>query len=175
MQISEISIKRPVLATVMNLVILLIGLIAYDRLSVRLIPDVDVPIVTVFTFYPGANAQVIETQITQPIDHVAEKLNVTALVGTDGNCVGVFLDGCQHDVEDTPVVAQVDHLDPLGLDQATHDVDRGVVAVEQRCRGDEPQRRGGFRLCPWHPVGGVAHVFFYSRCSRIILPFRATF
>ena len=68
MQISEISIKRPVLATVMNLVILLIGLIAYDRLSVRLIPDVDVPIVTVATVYPGANAQVIETQITQPIE-----------------------------------------------------------------------------------------------------------
>ncbi len=68
MQISEISIKRPVLATVMNLVILLIGLIAYDRLAVRLIPDVDVPIVTVATSYPGANAQVIETQITQPIE-----------------------------------------------------------------------------------------------------------
>lgn len=68
MQISEISIKRPVLATVMNLVILLIGLIAYDRLSVRLIPDVDVPIVTVATRYPGANAQVIETQITKPIE-----------------------------------------------------------------------------------------------------------
>ncbi len=68
MQISEISIKRPVLATVMNLVILLIGVIAYDRLAVRMIPDVDVPIVTVATVYPGANAQVIETQITQPIE-----------------------------------------------------------------------------------------------------------
>ena len=68
MQISEISIKRPVLATVMNLVILLIGFIAYDRLAVRLIPDVDVPIVTVATSYPGANAQVIETQITKPIE-----------------------------------------------------------------------------------------------------------
>ncbi len=68
MQISEISIKRPVLATVMNLVIVLIGLIAYERLSVRLIPDVDVPIVTVATIYPGANAEVIETQITQPIE-----------------------------------------------------------------------------------------------------------
>lgn len=68
MQISEISIRRPVLATVMNLVILLIGIIAYDRLSVRLIPDVDVPIVTVATVYPGANAEVIETQITQPIE-----------------------------------------------------------------------------------------------------------
>jgi len=70
MQISEISIKRPVLATVMNLVILLIGLIAYDRLSVRLIPDVDVPIVTVATYYPGANAQVIETEITKPVEDV---------------------------------------------------------------------------------------------------------
>ena len=68
MQISEISIKRPVLATVMNLIILLIGLIAYDRLAVRLIPDVDVPIVTVATAYPGANAQVIETEITKPIE-----------------------------------------------------------------------------------------------------------
>ena len=68
MKISEISIKRPVLATVMNLVIVLIGLIAYDRLAVRLIPDVDVPIVTVATVYPGANAEVIETQITQPIE-----------------------------------------------------------------------------------------------------------
>ena len=68
MQISEISIRRPVLATVMNLVILLIGIIAYDRLAVRLIPDVDVPIVTVATAYPGANAEVIETQITQPIE-----------------------------------------------------------------------------------------------------------
>jgi len=68
MKISEISIQRPVLATVMNLVILLIGLIAYDRLAVRLIPDVDVPIVTVATSYPGANAQVIETQITKTIE-----------------------------------------------------------------------------------------------------------
>jgi multidrug efflux pump len=67
-QISEISIKRPVLATVMNLIILLVGLIAYDRLAVRLIPDVDVPIVTVATAYPGANAQVIETEITKPIE-----------------------------------------------------------------------------------------------------------
>jgi multidrug efflux pump len=52
----------------MNLVIVLIGLISYDRLAVRLIPDVDVPIVTVATAYPGANAEVIETQITQPIE-----------------------------------------------------------------------------------------------------------
>ena len=68
MKLSEVSIRRPVLATVLNLVVLLIGIISYERLSVRLIPNVDVPIVTVATFYPGANAQVIESQITKPIE-----------------------------------------------------------------------------------------------------------
>ncbi len=68
MKLSEVSIRRPVLATVLNLVILLIGVISYERLSVRLIPNVDVPIVTVATFYPGANARVIESQITKPIE-----------------------------------------------------------------------------------------------------------
>jgi multidrug efflux pump len=52
----------------MNLIILLIGVISYQRLAVRLIPNVDVPIVTVRTIYPGANAQVIESQITDPIE-----------------------------------------------------------------------------------------------------------
>lgn len=68
MQLSNISIRRPVLATVLNLIILLVGIISYDRLSVRLIPNVDVPIVTVRTSYPGANAQVIESQVTKPIE-----------------------------------------------------------------------------------------------------------
>ena len=68
MVLSDISIRRPVFATVINLVILLLGVISYQRLAVRLIPNVDVPVVTVNTNYPGANAQVIESQITQPIE-----------------------------------------------------------------------------------------------------------
>lgn len=68
MKLSEISIRRPVLATVMNLIVVLIGLISYERLAVRLIPNVDVPIVTVATNYPGANSEVIESQITKPIE-----------------------------------------------------------------------------------------------------------
>jgi multidrug efflux pump len=52
----------------MNLIILLVGLIAYERLAVRLIPNVDEPIVTVSTTYPGANARVIESQITKPLE-----------------------------------------------------------------------------------------------------------
>ncbi|KGM53613.1 multidrug transporter AcrB [Lysobacter daejeonensis GH1-9] len=68
MVLSDISIRRPVFATVINLVVLLVGIIAYDRLAVRLIPNVDTPVVTVNTSYPGASAQVIESQITQPIE-----------------------------------------------------------------------------------------------------------
>jgi len=68
MRLPDLSIRRPVLATVMSLVIVLVGIICYDRLSVRLIPNVDEPIVTVATFYPGANARVIESQITKPIE-----------------------------------------------------------------------------------------------------------
>jgi multidrug efflux pump len=68
MILSDTSIRRPVLAWVMNLVVLLLGIICYQRLPIRLIPNVDVPVVTVATSYPGANAQVIESQITKPIE-----------------------------------------------------------------------------------------------------------
>jgi multidrug efflux pump len=68
MILSDISVRRPVLATVMSLVIILVGAICFSRLPVRLIPNVDVPVVTVATNYPGANAQVIESQITKPIE-----------------------------------------------------------------------------------------------------------
>jgi len=68
MVLSDISIKRPVLATVMNLLIVLVGLIAYDRLSVREYPNIDVPVVTVETRYPGATAQIIESQVTTVLE-----------------------------------------------------------------------------------------------------------
>ncbi len=68
MILSDISIKRPVLATVMSLLILLVGLIAYDRLSVREYPKIDVPVVSVETVYPGASASIIESQVTKIIE-----------------------------------------------------------------------------------------------------------
>ena len=68
MVLSDLSIKRPVLATVLNLVIVLLGVIAYDRLSVREYPNIDEPVVTVSTSYPGANAEIIETQVTKPLE-----------------------------------------------------------------------------------------------------------
>jgi len=66
--ISEISINRPVFATVMVLVIMLFGMIGYTSLGVREYPSVDQPIITVSAVYPGANAEVIMNQITEPLE-----------------------------------------------------------------------------------------------------------
>ena len=68
MNISELSIRRPVLATVMTLIILLFGCIGYITLGVREYPSVDNPIISVSCSYPGANADVIENQITEPLE-----------------------------------------------------------------------------------------------------------
>jgi multidrug efflux pump len=68
MSLSSISIKRPVLATVFSLVILLFGIIGMTYLGVREFPSVDPPIISVSTSYPGANSDVIETQITEPLE-----------------------------------------------------------------------------------------------------------
>ena len=68
MILSDISIRRPVLATVMSLLIVLVGLIAFDRLPVREYPNIDAPVVSVRTVYPGASAEVMESQITKPLE-----------------------------------------------------------------------------------------------------------
>ncbi|WP_119393102.1 efflux RND transporter permease subunit [Taklimakanibacter lacteus] len=68
MSISELCIRRPVFATVLSLILLLIGIVAYGRLTVREYPKVDEPVVSVTTRYPGASAALIESQITQVLE-----------------------------------------------------------------------------------------------------------
>ncbi len=68
MNISELSIRRPVLATVLTIIILLFGFIGYTYLGVREYPSIDNPIITVSCSYAGANADVIENQITEPLE-----------------------------------------------------------------------------------------------------------
>lgn len=79
MNISSLSIRRPVLATVMSIVIVLFGLIGLASLGIREYPSVDPPIVTVSTGYVGANADVIESQITEPLE---ESINGIAGIRT---------------------------------------------------------------------------------------------
>jgi len=76
MILPDISIRRPVLATVMSLMLVLIGIISYTRLSVREYPKIDTPIVSVRTVFTGASPEIIESQITKPIED--------ALAGIEG-------------------------------------------------------------------------------------------
>ncbi|NBC28335.1 MAG: MMPL family transporter [Bacteroidetes bacterium] len=78
-RLSSLSIRRPVLASVMSIVIVLFGIISFFYLGVREYPSVDPPIVTVSTSYVGANAEVIESQITEPIE---ESVNGVAGIRT---------------------------------------------------------------------------------------------
>ena len=68
MQLPEICVRRPVFATVLSLVVLLVGLISYTRLSVREYPRIDEPVVSVQTLYRGASAEVVESQVTKPLE-----------------------------------------------------------------------------------------------------------
>lgn len=68
MFLSDISIRRPVFASVLNLLIIIVGIIAYGKLDVREYPDIDPPVVSVETLYIGASADVVETRITQILE-----------------------------------------------------------------------------------------------------------
>lgn len=68
MQLPEISIRRPVFATVLSLLVVLIGAVSFNRLTVREYPKIDEPVVTVSVRYPGASAEVIESQISKVLE-----------------------------------------------------------------------------------------------------------
>ncbi|MCB1567242.1 MAG: efflux RND transporter permease subunit, partial [Xanthomonadales bacterium] len=76
MKLSDLSIRRPVLATVMNLLLIAVGLMAFSQLTVRELPNIDPPVVSVDINYPGASAAVVETRVTQIIED--------ALAGIEG-------------------------------------------------------------------------------------------
>ncbi|MDP5121444.1 MAG: efflux RND transporter permease subunit [Spirosomaceae bacterium] len=85
MSISTLSIKRPVLAIVMNLMIILFGFIGFQFLGVREFPAIDPPVVTVSTNYPGANADIIESQITEPLEKVLNSVEGIRSVSSASN------------------------------------------------------------------------------------------
>lgn len=110
MNFSGIFIKRPVLAMVLSILVVLFGIIGYSFLGVREYPSVDPPTVTVSTSYPGANADIIESQITEPLE---ESINGIAGIRTltsssrDGSSnitvefqIGVEMETAANDVRD---------------------------------------------------------------------------
>lgn len=85
MNISSISINRPVLAIVMSLIIMLFGAIGYTFLGVREYPSIDPPIITVRTNYSGANADVIESQITEPLEKAINGIEGVRTISSASN------------------------------------------------------------------------------------------
>ena len=116
MNISELSIRRPVLATVITLIIVLLGVIGYTYLGVREYPSVDNPIISVSCSYPGANAEVIENQITEPLEQNINGIpGIRSLssVSSQGSCritvefeLSVDLETAANDVRDKVSRAQ---------------------------------------------------------------------
>lgn len=85
MDISALSVKRPVLATVMSIVIVLFGLIGFKFLGVREFPSIDPPVITVRTSYTGANADVIQSQITEPLEKAINGIDGIRTISSSSN------------------------------------------------------------------------------------------
>ena len=68
MRLSETSIRRPVFASVLSLMVMLLGIVSYGKLSVREYPRIDEPVVSVNTTYRGASAEVVESQVTKVLE-----------------------------------------------------------------------------------------------------------
>jgi hydrophobe/amphiphile efflux-1 (HAE1) family protein len=110
MNISEVSLRRPVLAFVMNIILVLFGIIGFNFLGIRDYPAIDPPVVNVRTTYSGANADIIESQITEPLEKsingIAGIKNITSSssVGTSNINIefelGIDLEAATNDVRD---------------------------------------------------------------------------
>ncbi|MFN2394752.1 MAG: efflux RND transporter permease subunit [Bacteroidales bacterium] len=121
MTLSDISIKRPVLATVFTIAIVIFGFVAFYSLGVREYPSVDPPIITVRTDYPGASAEIMESQITEPLEEAinrVEGIKTLRSISSTGRStvtvefeLGRNLDNAANDVRDR-VAQAVRNLPP---------------------------------------------------------------
>jgi len=124
MNISELSLKRPVLATVMNLMIILFGIVGFTFLAVRDYPAIDPAIITVSTSYTGANPDIIESQITEPLEKQVNGIPGIRTVTSSSSLgssnitvefnLGVDLEAAASDVRDK--VGQAARNLPLDID-----------------------------------------------------------
>jgi len=124
MNISELSLKRPVLATVMNLMLILFGIVGFTFLAVRDYPAIDPPIITISTSYTGANPDIIESQITEPLEKQVNGIPGIRTITSSSSLgssqitvefnLGVDLEAAASDVRDK--VGQAQRSLPLDID-----------------------------------------------------------
>jgi multidrug efflux pump len=110
MILSDVSVKRPVFAAVISLLLIVFGLVSFGRLPLREYPDIDPPVVTIETLYPGASANVVETRITELIEERiagVEGIRFIASTSEDGESTvtvefdtGRDVDGAANDIRD---------------------------------------------------------------------------
>src|SRR5512135_666858 len=75
MFLSDLSIKRPIFATVMMLALLTLGIFSYRRLAVDMFPDVEIPILSIVTKYPGASPETVEREVTKRIEEAVNPIS----------------------------------------------------------------------------------------------------
>lgn len=124
MNISELSLKRPVFATVMNLMIILFGVVGFTFLAVRDYPAIDPAIITISTSYTGANPDIIESQITEPLEKQVNGIPGIRTISSSSSLgssqitvefnLGVDLEAAASDVRDK--VGQAARNLPLDID-----------------------------------------------------------
>ena len=136
MVLSDLSIRRPVFATVMSLLLVVLGVIAYTRLTLRELPAIDPPVVSVSVEYPGASAAVVETRITQVLEDALSGIEgVETIVSQSSNGEGSIsiefsldrdIEAAANDVRDA-VSRVVDRMpqeaDPPEIEKAESDSD----------------------------------------------------
>jgi hypothetical protein len=89
------------------------------------------------------------TPLLEQVVHVLEKFHVPTLVGSDGNGLHILLDGTVYNFLNGSIVSQVDHLTACGLNDAPHDVNCGIVPIEERGRRDNADVVLGLVLVSW--------------------------
>lgn len=139
MNISELSLRRPVLATVMNIMIVIFGIIGFTFLGVRDYPAIDPPNVNVSTSYPGANAEIIESQITEPLEKELNGIpgvkNITSTSSQGSSRInvefelGIDLEAAANDVRDKVSRAKRSLPDDIPSDPVVSKADASSDAI----------------------------------------------
>jgi HAE1 family hydrophobic/amphiphilic exporter-1/multidrug efflux pump len=147
MNISELSLRRPVMAIVMSIVLVLFGYVGYKYLSLREFPAIDPPIVTVRTNYTGANAEIIESQVTEPLEKAINgvpgirSISSQSLSGSSTITVefelGIAMDAAANDVRDKVSQAQRNLPQDLDAPPSTQKADANsdpilIVSVQSK-------------------------------------------
>ena len=140
MYLTDLSIKRPVVATVMSLILVIFGLVVFNEIPTDELPDVERPIVTIQTNYQGASAEIVDTQITQKIED--------RVGGTPG------LINIESMSEDGSSRIEMTFKSDLDLDNVANDVRSFVARVvdelpEEASAPEVYKQSAGFRTTMW--------------------------